>query len=466
MSDSDLSLRASLSNPVDGDATYPTSSQGRVLQGSQAAPKTFAQAERHPTMNPNPSCHSHPEPISVAEAATNGMLGTMNDEDASAYVTTAGQHYTESLHYHDLVSKSTDIEEYRMLADQPNRQIPTGLTTPCTLSTAFDVPLPTTKFEHGHKLATDPTTLDNDPPETTTAVNASTPTATPLRQAHLNTLLASLIPAGPSSPPKKAGRVSAHESEDSFDSGSEQEDESDVDFQVASITPSVRSKSPSPVPTPPGSDHAQRKKVKQPARVQTSTATPAEKKRRPSSFGDWPVASQARMRSTTVTDTPVTDYEMAESSSNDDGRGPLDSGASEAAEDSVPVPSTSPSTTAGPTTNTTSPNMVASTAKTAKKQEDSSSKSKKRAWEQMLESEANANRELQMMETMVKETENAKEKAALVATRKDKNSSQRIRPTAANADDGEVRNGNRWTLVVDKDLNGNRTTKWTVGRSD
>ncbi|KAL8997103.1 MAG: hypothetical protein Q9169_003539 [Polycauliona sp. 2 TL-2023] len=442
MSDSDLSFRPSLVTTVDVDTTCPRSSRNLVLGGSQAGPKRFTLGQGHQASNSNPSCHSHPEPISLSQAAVRGVRGRNNDKDVPINVTTAGHRYNESLQYHDLVSKSTNIAEYLMLADRSSYLIPNGpMNSPTDSAPHSFVPRPPTESEQGNKRAARPitTTLEDDP---LTAAKIDTPVATPLRQAHLNSLLASLIPSGPSLPSRKHdNRIGVRGSEDSFDSGSEKEAESDIDFEITSITPSVRSKSPSPVPTPPESDYEQPTKARQPAKLKEKIATPVNKRPRRSVFGDWPIASQARRRSTVETETPVLGRQNAESSFNGNARPRRRDSEASAAPD--------PLTTASHTYKTGSPNMVRSKAQNQDKKT-----AKKRAWEQMLESEANADREIGMLEEI------EKQKRALVATREETNSLHDVANLPV--DDGEVRNGSGWTLVVDRDRHGKKIVKWTV----
>ncbi|KAI4280366.1 MAG: hypothetical protein L6R38_004518 [Xanthoria sp. 2 TBL-2021] len=441
MSDFDPSLRASWANPLDVDATYPGPNQNPVLRGGQAGSRSSALGRGHQNVDPRPLSHSHPDPKSFprhpterefrTDQKTSGIHNRIPDQDPTIDVTTVDHRFTGSAQHHDAASVPMDIDDNGMFTDLPNHLISSAPTSFGTHPTPSFVRCPATGSKSGNSRAAHSTILDNDTMETTATAKFNASMCTPLRQAHLNTLLASLIPSAPPSPRASNGEKPEDDPFDNFNSGSEQEDESDIDFKSGSVSPSVRSKSPSPVPTPPESDYEEITRGKQPARPkaqattdkqpprQKAQATPIKKKPRTSGFGDWPVAAQARRRSATVTDSPVTiadhDYD-------------------------IPDPSMRISTS--------SQNQI-TMPKDTRLQHTPGGRANKRSWTQMLESEADADREVQMLETMEKEKGMSLSRVVQ-------------RPSVQAHDDGEIRNGSGWTLMVEKDRHGRKIVRWMV----
>lgn len=440
MCDTDSSLRASWANPLDVDATYPGPNQNPVLRGGQAGSRSSALGRGHQNVDPRPLSHSHPEAKSFprhptergfrTDRTTSGMHNTIPHKDPAIDVTTAGHRFTGSAQHHDSPSVHMDVADNGMLADLSNHLISSAPTSSQTHPTPSFAGCPATGSKPGNSRATNSTTLDNDAMETTATAKLNASLCTPLRQAHLNTLLASLIPSAPPSPRAANGEKPEDDPFDNFNSGSEQEDESDIDFKSGSVSPSVRSKSPSPVPTPPESDYEEITRRKRPAKgmwqattekqppTQKAQATPIKQKPRTSGFGDWPVAAQARRRSATVTESHVTiadhDYDIA-----------------------------------GPSMQMSTSQKQITEQNDTHLQHTPSRRASKRSWTQMLESEADADREVRMLEAMEKEKGT---NLSLVVQR----------PSVQAHDDGEIRNGSGWTLMVEKDRHGRKVVKWMV----
>ena len=452
MSDSDLSTRVFLASTTDADTTYPGPSQNPFLGGDPAVARSSAFAIGHQTFGQAPLSHSHPEPACSFKTAVAGVYGTMNDEDNVIDTTIADHDYIVSRQDHDLANKHLDMDDNGMLAHPSNHRISIAPTSFRTQSAPSSVGYQAIGSQSETERATSPNPLDDDSLENPAAEKLNAPTVTPLRQAHLNTLLASFIPSAPSSPCDDTKRSKDGETEDSFDSGSEQEDDADIDFKSASNSPSVRSKSPTPVPTPPESDYEQSTKAKRPARQTGKAAAPVKKPPRTSGFGDWPIASQARRRSVARTDSPVSNNQLPRSASDGAALWPLNTEASRAADRGVAVSGIPTLTRAGHEHNTASPKMLMSPSQNHGK---SGGEMKKRARDQMLESEADADMEAQM--SPGREEEN--ESGVLVSTRETTNLSQGIQRAPL---DEEVRNGPGWTLTVEKGRNGERRMKWKL----
>ncbi|KAL8653260.1 MAG: hypothetical protein Q9226_003917, partial [Calogaya cf. arnoldii] len=348
MSDSDLSLRGSLANPLDFDVTYRALSQNPVLRGGQAVALSSTLAKGHQAFDAIPSSHSHPEPMSslrrsielmgaASHPHDNGRYDKIVHQDIAIHVTTASQHSTATAQHYKPINKSTDVADNRRLVNLSNHRMSTAPTSFRTHSTPSLLRCHTTGSTSENNPPASRTNLDKD---ATAASNLNASMGTPLRQAHLNTLLASLIPSAPSSPRTKDAQKPDDDPFDNFNSGSEQEDESDIDFKSASISPSVRSKSPSPVPMPPESDYEEITREKQPTKEKAQTTTPLQKKprtTRTSGFGDWPIACQARRGSATGTEAPDLDHQMARSGSNGKTSWPYNTEASRAADRGVAV---------------------------------------------------------------------------------------------------------------------------------
>ncbi|KAI4275994.1 MAG: hypothetical protein LQ337_002815, partial [Flavoplaca oasis] len=238
MSDSDLSTRVFLASPTDVDTTYPGPSQPPFLGGGPAVPGSCAFVRGHQTSGQAPLSHSHPEPACSFQTTVAGAYGTMNDEDSVIGTTIADHDYIVSRQNHDLANKRLDMDDNGMLAHPSNHRISIAPTNFRTQSAPSSVGYEAIGSQSATKSATSSTRLDDDSLETPAAGKLNAPTVTPLRQAHLNTLLASLIPSAPSSPHDDKKRSKDRETEDSFDSGSEQEDDADIDFKSASNSPS------------------------------------------------------------------------------------------------------------------------------------------------------------------------------------------------------------------------------------
>ncbi|KAL9027064.1 MAG: hypothetical protein Q9180_007389 [Flavoplaca navasiana] len=452
MSESDLSTRVFLASPTDVDTTYPGPGQNPFLRGGPAIPGSSAFARGYQTFDQGPLSHSHPEPACSSQVAVTGMYGTMNDEDSVIDTTIADHGYIIPTQNHDLANKRLDMDDNGMLAHPSNHRISTAPTNFRTQSAPSSVGYQAIRSHSATKRATSPNPLDDDPLETPAAEKLHAPTVTPLRQAHLNTLLASLIPSAPSSPRDDKKCSKDGETEDSFDSGSEQEDDADIDFKSASNSPSVRSKSPTPVPTPPESDYEQSTKTKRPARQTGKAAAPVKKPPRTSGFGDWPIASQARRRSVARTDSPVSNNQLPRSASDGAAHWPLNTEASRAADRGVAVSGIPTLTRAGHEHNTASPKMLMPPSQTHGK---SGGEKKKRVRDHMLESEADADMEVQM--SPVREEED--ESGVLVETPKHSSLSSSLQRAPL---DEEMRNGHGWTLMVEKGRNGARRMKWKL----
>ncbi|KAL8852580.1 MAG: hypothetical protein Q9221_002576 [Calogaya cf. arnoldii] len=467
LSDSDLSLPGSLAISLDFDVANRALSQNPVLRGGQAVAMSSTFAKGHQPFEATPSSHGHPEPMSslrrsielmgaASHPHDNGRCDKIVHPDTAIHVTTASHHPTATAPHHNPINKSTDVADNRRLVTLSNHRMSTAPTSRRTQSTPSLVRCHTTGSTSENHRPASRTTLAND---ATAAANLNASMGTPLRQAHLNTLLASLIPSAPSSPRTKDADKPDDDPFDNFNSGSEQEDESDIDFKSASVSPSVHSKSPSPVPTPPESDYEEITREKQPTKEKAQATTPIQKKprtTRTSGLGDWPIASQARRGSATGTETPDLHHQMARSGSNSKTSWPFSTETSRAADRGVAVSGMPTLTAAGHDHNTSSPSMAISTSR---KQRTTGDRSKKRSWDRMLESEAEANREVQMLETIEKE----KEVGTMVSTQKGTNSSQAVQKLPVQSHEGgEARNGSGWTLVVEKDRNGRRITTWML----
>ncbi|KAL8883012.1 MAG: hypothetical protein Q9192_007480, partial [Flavoplaca navasiana] len=452
MSDSDLSTRVFLANPTDVDTIYPGPSHNPFLRGGPAVPGSSAFAQGHQPFDQGRLSHSHPEPACSSQAAVTDMYGTMNDEDSVIDTTIADHGYIASTRNHNLANKRLDMDDNGMLTHPSDHRISIAPTSFRTQSAPSSVDYQAIGSQSATKRATSSNPLDDDSLETPAAEKLDAPTITPLRQAHLNTLLASLIPSAPSSPRDDKKRSKDGETEDSFDSGSEQEDDADIDFKSASKSPSVRSKSPTPVPTPPESDYEQSTKAKRPARQTGKADAPVKKPPRTSGFGDWPIASQARRRSVARTDSPVSNNQLPRSASDGAAHWPLNTEASRAADRGVAVSGIPTLTRAGHDHNTASPKLLRLPSQNHGK---SGGEMEKRVGDQMLESEADADMEVQM--SPGREEEN--ESGVLVSTRKTTSLSQDIQKAPL---DEEVRNGHGWTLMVEKGRNGERRMKWKL----
>ena len=442
MCDSDPSLGASWANPIDVDTTYPGSSQNPRLRGGQAVTRSSARAEDHPNGGSRPLSHSHPEPMSFlrhpaerecrAGQITTGMHDTLANKDTTIDVTTRGHRITRSAMRHGRASIPMETDDNGMLAPLSDHLISTARTISLTHPTPSFAGCRSTVSKSGSSPAAYSTTLDDDVNESTATARLNATTDTPLRRTQVKPFNAYPIPSVAPSPRAATGEKSDEDPFDDFTSGSEKEDESDIDFESRSITPSsMRSESPSPVPTPPESDYegipwrkprtrlqVQAITETQPARPEAQ-ATPIRKKRRMSRFVEWPIVAQARRRSTTVPESPVT-------TADDDY------------DDSVPGPRMS-----------TSSRKQTTVQKAARTQRTPGGRASKRSWTQMLASEAHADREVQMWEAKGKE--------------KDPGMSVQNRPVRRNHGDDEVRNGDGWTLVVEKDGHGRQIAKWMDG---
>ncbi|CAO1599340.1 hypothetical protein XANCAGTX0491_003071 [Xanthoria calcicola] len=443
MCDSDPSLGASWANPIDVDTTYPGSSQTPMLRGGQAVTRSSARAQDHPNGGSRPLSHSHPEPMSFlrhpaerecrAGQITTGMHDTLANKDTTIDVTTRGHRITRSAKRHGRASIPLEIDDNGMLAPLSNLNllISTARTSSLTHPTPSFAGCRPTVSKSGSSPAAYSTTLDDDVNESTATARLNATTDTPLRRTQVKPFNAYPIPSVAPSPRAATGEKSEEDPFDDFTSGSEKEDKHDIDFESRSISPSVRSESSSPVPTPPESEYegipwrkpltrlqAQAIMEKQPARPKAQ-AIPIRKKRRTSRFVEWPIVAQARRRSTTIAESPVT---TAVDDYDDLARSPRMS-------TSFPKQTT--------------------VQKAARTQHAPGGRASKRSWTQMLASEAHAEREVQMWEAKAKE--------------KDRGMSVQKRPVRGNHGDDEVRNGDGWTLVVEKDGHGRQIAKWMDG---
>ncbi|KAI4273374.1 MAG: hypothetical protein LQ337_004669, partial [Flavoplaca oasis] len=192
--------------------------------------------------------------------------------------------------------------------------------------------------------------------------------------------------------------------------------------------------------------------AKQPMRQTGKAAAPVKKPPRTSGFGDWPIASKARRRSIARTNSPVSNNQLPRSASDGAAHWPLNTEASRAADRGVAVSGIPTLTKAGHDHNTASPKMLMSSSQNHGKL---GGEMKKRVWDQMLESEADADMEIQM--PLGREDKN--ESGVLVSARETTSLSQGIQRAPL---DEEVRNGHGWTLMVEKGRNGARRMKWKL----
>ncbi len=393
----------------------------------------------------------------LAYPPNSGMSDTITDKDTAIGVTTSGHHHTGSKQHPGPTSKPTDIDYNGVIIDQSHRII---LPAPATYKTdpaSSFVARPTNGPEQWNEGGKNRVVLDDNVTRVTAAVRLNTTKVTALRQAHLDTLLTSLIPSAPSCPHNKPGEKADDEYEDpfeSFNSGSEQEDEADIDFKGGSVSPSVRSKSHSPTPTAPESDREQRTREKGQAATVRKVGT--------SVFGDWPIAAQARKRTNIATKAPA--KQIVRSSNNGSVPWPLGTGASKAADHGVAVSGIPSFTVAGhdhntkgPSKETSTPLMYTTMQEAARRQWTAGDGAKLRLWDQMLRAEAETEREAQMLKGMEQE----KEKRALESMHEGTDLSQGVQERLVQGhENGEVRNGGGWALVVEKDSHGRRVTKW------
>ncbi|KAI4224767.1 MAG: hypothetical protein L6R36_004425 [Xanthoria steineri] len=441
MCDSDPSLGASWANPIDVDTTYPGSSQNPMLRGGRAVTRSSARARDHPNGGSRPLSHSHPEPMSFlrrpakrecrAGQITTDMHDTHANKDTTIDVTTRGHRITRSAKRHGRASIPMEIDDDGMLAPLSNHLISTARTSSLThLAPSFAGCRPTVS-KSGSSPAACSTNLDDDVNESTATAGLNATTDTSLRRTQVKPFNAYPIPSVAPSPRAATGEKPEEDPFEDFTSGSEKEDKDDINFESRSISPSVRSESPSPVPTPPESEYeeipwrkplsrlrAQAITEKQPGRPKAQ-ATPIQKKRRTSRSVEWPIVAQARRRSTTIAESPVT-------------------AAADDYDDSAPSPRMSTSSPKQPTVQ-----------KAAHTQHAPGGRASKRPWTQMLASEAHADREVQMWEAKEQE--------------KDRGMSVQQRPVRRNHGDDEVRNGDGWTLVVENDGHGRQIAKWMDG---
>ncbi|KAL8858159.1 MAG: hypothetical protein Q9178_005336 [Gyalolechia marmorata] len=389
-----------------------------------------------------------------------GMSNTITNKNTAIGVTTSGHHRTGSRQHPGPASKPTDIDDNGMMTD-PSYQIilPASTTYKADPASSFVVG-PTNGLEEWNERADDSVVLDNNVTTVTAAVRFNTTKVTPLRQAHLNTLLTSLIPSAPSSPHEKPHEKVDDKYEDpfeSFNSGSEQEDEADIDFKGGSVSPSMRSKSHSPTPAPPESNREQRTREKGQGATVKRVGT--------SVFGDWPIAAQARKRTNFAT-TKAFAQHIAGSSHNGSVPWPLGTEASKAAGRGVAVSGIPAFTVAGHDHNTmdrsketSTLRMYTTTQEIGRVQCTAGGGAKQRfgLWDQMSRAEAEAQTESQMLKRMDKDIEKRTSESMHEGT----NLLQGVQePPVQGHENGEVRNGGGWALVVEKDSHGRRVTKW------
>ncbi|KAL8929684.1 MAG: hypothetical protein Q9172_000363 [Xanthocarpia lactea] len=393
----------------------------------------------------------------LAYPPNSAMSDTITDKDTAIGVTTSGHHRTGSKQQPGLARKPTDIDDNGMINDLSYQTILPASTTYKTHPAPSFVAGPTNGLEECNKRADDSVVLDNNVTTVTAAVRYNATKVTPLRQAHLNTLLTPLIPSAPSSPHDKNREKVDDEYEDpfeSFNSGSEQEDEADIDFKGGSVSPSIGSKSYSPTPTAPESDREQRTRKK----GQAATV----KKVGRSVFGDWPIAAQARKRINFATKALA--QHIVGSSYNGSVPWPLGTEASKAAGRGVAVSGIPTFTVAGhdhntmgPSTGTSTSWMYTTTQEIGRVQWTAGGGAKLRLCNQMFQAEAEAETEAQMLHGIEKD----KEKRTSESMHEGTNLSQGVQePPVQGHENSEVRNGGGWALVVDKDSHGRRVTKW------
>ncbi|KAL8912692.1 MAG: hypothetical protein Q9171_002325 [Xanthocarpia ochracea] len=400
--------------------------------------------------------HSHPVPT-VSRLTEPDRQTTITDKYTAIGVTTSGHHRTGSKKHPGLASKPTDIDDKGMITDLSYQTILPASTTYKTHPAPPFVAGPTNGVEQWNERANKFVVLDNNVTRVTAAVKLKTAKVTPLRQAYLNTLLTPLIPSAPSSPYDKNREKVDDKYEDpfeSFNSGSEQEDEADIDFNGGSVSPSMRSKSHFLPSTPIEPDR------EQPTSEKGQAAT--VKKVGTSVLGGWPIAAQARKRTNFATKAPA--QQIVDSSYNGSAPWPISTEASKAADRGVAVSGIPAFTVAGHDHNTmcpskerSTPRLYTTTQEIGRVQCTAGSGAKQRLWDQMSRAEAAAEREAQMLKGMEKD----KEKRALESMHEGTSLSQGVQePPAQGHENGEVRNGGGWALVVDKDNHGRRVTKW------
>ncbi|KAL8733103.1 MAG: hypothetical protein Q9166_002295 [cf. Caloplaca sp. 2 TL-2023] len=354
---------------------------------------------------------------------------------------------------------------------------------------------------------------------------AGTQKGTPRPAKDLNTFLTSLIPSAPTSPTHQSKTINLDdESEDpfeNFNSGSEQEDEADVDFPGGSASPSVHSISPEPQRTPDSSDE----KAARRGEILAPKALPRKQNPRRDQFGNWPVANMARPKGAPrAAATPVKramgySFEYGDPIDGSSTAWPLTTESSKAADRGVAVSGINAHTSAGYEHNTPSPLSfgvkkdyvdVPVTASAAKPRPGSGrpdgfvsrpvpsigsgvlprggigrvgsrdGKGGKRLWDQMLEAEEEAEREGKRLKEVEEQVRVLKKMRGVVSTRTGLSQEARDVDVAGvknglnggnegveeggeeEEEKGQMRNGAEWTLVVERDSEGRKVCKWEI----
>ncbi|KAL8789997.1 MAG: hypothetical protein Q9213_000883 [Squamulea squamosa] len=487
---SDMLLPASSASPLDVHNPLPEPSRDPMIRGGGTASSTScALSKGHDSFAPSPLSHSHPVSTFSPRRLTQsdyeitqstdlpmkdvGVLAcshecarsnAINGKGAAIAVTALGYRSTESEHRHDLASDPMETNHDGMIADPSGRSTSIVHETSRVHSAPSVIVRPTNGPDHANQLVANPVVPDDNVIEITTVSRINNTYATPLRQSHLNTLLASLIPSAPSSPRGNDCEKLDDDTGDAFDnfnSGSEQEDEADVDFKGRTASPSLRSKSrSSTIPTPSESDR------KPSVRGKGKAGT--VRKPRTSGFGDWPIAIRARKRTAIAANFPTSSMEQSSYSHDDHVNGsalwPIGTEAAKAVDRGVAVLGIPTYTPAGYDRNTMVQTMSMPTARKyatpqdkACVESDGSVGVRKRLLDQMMEADAEVVREAQRLKEVEKENERPESKKA--GSRLSQ-SMQEI-PMQGHGD-SEVRNGSGWTLVVEKDRHGGKVMKWKL----